>query len=154
MCLLHTVLVFPRRKQTRVRDRRERHRLPAGDSGTQLLTQTAPLPSLSLGDAGACPVASARFPALLTCCESRSHTRCCTWCRRCHRLVPSFLGKLARLTRPSRCLGDTGCNQPATAARNQPQRWLPHGKKPPRSLPPLQPQRQQLLPGGKLEALF
>lgn len=160
MRLLYTGTVFPRRKQTCVRDHREQHHLGTGRVGTQLLihtllcpdhlwgTKIPPLPSVP------CPESSARFPAILTCCGGRSHTRCCTWCRQCRRLASNSLGKLPRPRHPSQCRQNTGCNQPASAAQNQPQRWLPHGKKPPCSLPPSQPQRLQLLPRGKLQVLF
>lgn len=81
------------------------HHLEAGSVSTQLLTHT-PCPvhlwcvKLPPFHWAPCPEASARFPAILTDCGSRSHTRCCTWYHQCHRLALCSLGKLPRLSHP------------------------------------------------------
>lgn len=84
----------------------EQHHLKAGGVGTQLQrhmllcpghpwgTKLPPLPGTP------CPEASAGFPAILTRCRGRSRSRCCTCCRRCHRLVSSPLGKLPKTSHP------------------------------------------------------
>lgn len=47
-----------------------------------------------------CPKASLGFPAGLTRCSGRSHTRCCTCCHRCHTLVSIPLSKPPRTSHP------------------------------------------------------
>lgn len=116
--------------------------LPAGSVNTLVLTHmllcTAHLWGTELPPLPQVPylAASAGFPAKLTCCGGRSHTRCCTWSHRCRRLAAGSLGRPPRGSHPCRCCWNTGCSQPVKAAQHQPQGQLLPRKDKPHSLPP------------------